>query len=201
MTEHPILFSAPMVRAILGGRKTQTRRIFALRRRVDAMEVEFIDGEAWAAIDGEPWRVPCPYGSPGKRLWVRETWAPIPRRPIPQAECWWGSDRDWPGAMDLPECPERAGKALVYAATWDDRYPMRGHWHPSIHMPRWASRLTLQVEAARVERLQDITEEDARTEGVSSVAEYADLWDRINGKRAPWSANPWVWVVTFGRVA
>jgi hypothetical protein len=110
--------------------------------------------------------------------------------------------------MDLPECPERHGSALVYAATWDDRYPMRGHWCPSIHMPRWASRLNLEVEAVRVERLQAITEEDARAEGATPRCPeetardaFMALWDRINGKRAPWSANPWVWVVTFGRVA
>ena len=125
----------------------------------------------------------CPYGAPGDRLWVRETW-----------------DTD--------------GKTIAYRATTPetttDPEPMR--WRPSIHMPRWASRLTLAVTSVRVERVQEITEADARAEGIepqrsdysgedSNSLQFRDLWDSINAARGyGWAVNPWVWVVEFERV-
>lgn len=171
MSEHPILFSGPMVRAILHGTKTQTRR--ALRpqpdRKLDAT-VHYdraTGGAMWASIHGDH-GTHCPYGKPGERLWVRETW-------------------------------RKAEGVLQYRAdpvTWG---PTR-KWTPAIHMPRVASRLTLEVTGVRVERLQDITERDAIDEGETGTSGYRLLWDDLNGKRGlGWSTNPWVWVVEFRR--
>jgi hypothetical protein len=182
VTDKPILFSAPMVRAILAGRKTQTRRIQNGRNRFAA----------------------------GDRLWVRETHAFI----------------------DLATGYEYAGKApnsptgyeAVYAEGVNDFIEsLISRWRPAIFTPRWASRITLEVTAVRVERLQDISESDARYEGVDeldgeidevalcamakrmgscatdSKVWFAVLWDSINAKRATWDSNPWVCVVTFKR--
>ena len=207
MRERPILFSAPMVRAILDGRKTQTRRI--VRDGLVVRETAFGVDDA-AAFGLRPWPrsavgpVECPYGAPGDRLWVRETHA--------QFAVGEGLDRS------VPQC-------VAYRATCDqnggfDYVNGRGEimrlkvtkWTPAIHMPRWASRITLNVAGIRVERLQDISEEDARAEGVeatrghghpagddslSACEVFRDLWDRINGERAAWASNPWVWVVEF----
>jgi hypothetical protein len=200
--ERPILFSGPMVRAILEGRETQTRRVV----RQDIMGMCVMDMLA----------IPCPYGQPGDRLWVRET-------------------TYWP--------PRETMNYIHYAAT---PRIARGRFHkdgllthfygifdtdgeqieallkegyrkcPSIHMPRWASRLTLEVTSVRVERVQNIGEDDARAEGVELAndhrgypgtgaaykrtyrAGFAKLWDSINAKRGySWESNPWVWVVEF----
>lgn len=189
MAERPILFSGPMVRAILDGRKTQTRRIVKPQPHGDCAAIEVglyhpvvIDrhgdeqpgAEIFGAysLDGE-WGVKCPYGMPADRVWVRETWIP--------------SDMG----------------GFHYRAT-DEVLPCI--WRPSIHMPRKASRLTLEITAVRVERLQDISEADARAEGLALAGAilpgraagcFSRLWDGINGKRAPWSSNPWVWVIDF----
>ena len=167
MTERPILFSAPMVRAILAGQKTQTRRIAIHKRSIEPMTEE------------------CPYGKPGDRLWVRET------------------------HMDLGGC-------LLYRADHGSEVERascapRQRWAPSIHMPRWASRITLEVTGVRVERLQGISDSDARAEGVdqdaalsmactrgAARAAYSALWEQIHGPGS-WDANPWVWVVEFRR--
>lgn len=193
MSERPILFSAPMVRAILAGTKTQTRR--AVRPVGNDGGFVLQDyGRGWwpyRSDDGEsPMKgdneIPhaCPYGLPGDRLWVRETW---------------GFNPDFPGLL---------GHVCFRAD--------RGHehdginWRPSIHMPRAASRITLEVTGVRVERLQSISEADAIAEGVQRTAggswlpgpcdhpewAYHQLWDQINGDGA-WAANPWVWAVSF----
>jgi hypothetical protein len=174
MKERPILFSGPMVRAILDGRKTQTRR--AIRP-----PMPWRDG--WGVGLGE---YNCPYGQPGDRLWVRETWAP----------------KQWE-------------KGACYRATGDLLDTGHCQWRPSIHMPRWASRITLEVIGVRVERLQDISEADAEAEGCEPLpmcggpevggyncyqSGFELLWGSINGKLAPWSSNPWVWVVEFQRI-
>ena len=214
MTERPILFSGPMVRAILDGHKTQTRRVISTQPDAEGWRT---DGHgAWypytetsgtwgIGVPGD--LISCPYGAPGDRLWVRETWSP------------------WSGVVDCGEAAKlRDARAqmpwacILYGAdrAWSKQQPADngGKWRPSIHMPRWASRLTLAVTAVRVERLQAITEEDALAEGVSPapfcksgrppglehVEAYEDLWTAINGKRAPWARNPWVWVVEFTRV-
>lgn len=213
MTERPIIFSGPMVRAILEGRKTQTRRVVRWNsRRADEVDDGEGEGNGFIVLQGGEWwpcyrydgnEIPlgCPYGVPGDRLWVRETWQNV-------------------GAMCENE--------IIYAA--DDQDAVN-RWRSPIHMPRWASRITLEVVGVRVERVQDITEEDARAEGVQTEADFygdkniktylgstpwhrynADacaaasaaesfmtLWESINGKGS-WDANPWVWVVEYRRI-
>ena len=212
MKERPILFSAPMVRAILDGSKTQTRRALRDQPPADAVQVStFHHPEpramfyAWGAsaagmteINEWPPR-PCPYGVPGHRLWVKETFT-----------C---TDFHYP---DAPV--DERDDTIFYRADplpcWEgEEHEIR--WRPSIFMPRWASRITLEVTDVRVERLYDISEADAVAEGLRSTSDdcawhveddrhravdprdsYASLWESINGAGA-WDANPWVWVVSF----
>lgn len=191
MSEKPILFSGPMVRAILEGRKTQTRRV--VKPQPPSGEWGEPQGPgpwwAWEYPEGRHLTVDvrCPYGAHGGLLWVREAHALV------DGPCW----------SSLPKTAGPDGRWCYYREGFDRTEP---RWRPSIHMPRWASRLTLRVEAVRVERLQSIKVADVLAEGVAldgsrgALDQWADLWDSINGKRAPWAANPWVWVVTFGRV-
>lgn len=181
MKERPILFSASMVRAILDGRKTQTRRI--VKDKAGAFTGDETPGW-WNMIK-------CPHGAPGDRLWVKETVR-------------------WTGG---PRAEYVADGAPCVIDTW----PWKLNPLPSMYMPRGASRLTLEVTAVRCERLQDITEDDIVAEGctVDVVAKmtgipwsslptlhvaWREAWDSINGKRAPWSNNPWVWAISFRRV-
>jgi hypothetical protein len=191
--ERPILFSAPMVRAIFDGRKTQTRRIVKLAgRTVDSRS----DGTLYVARatrspQETSFTVPCPYGAPGDRLWVRETFSMMNReRTLATTELY---DQQ---PTDLE---------VVFRADED-----HGHkaWHPSIFMPRWASRITLEVTGVRVERLHSITDDDARAEGclgypgavdATPREEFEELWKHINGLES-WRANPFVWVVSFKRL-
>jgi hypothetical protein len=214
----PILFSGPMVKAILDGRKTQTRRVIKpqLEERVsDSGE----QGLVWLSerslrAGRRDWVLEgmvsaCPYGIPGVRLWVRETWA-VRRLP---AGLWVEYQADGHNAR-LPEPHEHnirdeGGKVDL------TRY-VADRWRPSIHMPRWASRITLEITGVRVERVQDISECDAKAEGAEAASDdvlrdtprgntyragFARLWDSINGPRGyGWDVNPWVWVVEFRRV-
>ena len=194
MKERPILFSAPMVRALLAGTKTQTRRI------IKPQHLAFFNQDAAAMLSDWNER-PLPYGKTGDRLWVREAWGLHA----------YGDDTDWLKggctAMDLDD------HVIAYRADWG---PLQDgcHWRPSIHMPRAASRITLEITGVRVERLQDISAADARAEGcpdkpvdgaeqasIDLLAKlwYHDLWEQINGLDS-WAANPWVWVVEFKRV-
>lgn len=207
MTERPILFSAPMVRALLAGTKTQTRRVLKAEPPPGAQRVirPFQDERLqWAATDphdmeqgqlvlGEAPR--CPYGKPGDRLWVREAFS--------------GARAYETHGYALKDY----GNKLWY---WADGNPRSGDWtkpKPSIHMPRALSRITLEVTGVRVERLNDISEADAEAEGVREFARsgcspeaqswpaidlYELLWQSINGPGS-WDANPWVWVVEFKR--
>lgn len=180
MKERPILFSAPMVRAILEGRKTQTRRVVKPPKWSDADEIFFIGNDSIAVPDDDhaDYFIACPYGQPGDRLWVRETFADEA-----------GGTRRF------------LGEHIFYRA--DDWQPLVDRWTPSIHMPRWASRITLEVTAVSVERLQDISESDCCAEGCGSPItrdlkkpQFMALWESINGPDS-WDANPWVWVVEF----
>lgn len=175
MKERPILFSGEMVRAILDGRKTQTRR---LAKGV----VEVIDG---APVGGRG-KGTLPLGD---RLWVRETLAQD------DGGTWrYAADR---AVINLPEDDDANG----VACDWLER--KRGTVNVSIHMPRWASRLTLEITALRVERLQRITPDDVRAEGVAGWTQgtaFERLWDSINGDRAPWASNPWVWAISFRKL-
>jgi len=196
MKERPILFSAPMVSAILAGAKSQTRRVvkwpaWLLADDYDNAALELRSSPEIALMqDGRPMRrFRCPYGQPGDRLWVRETWA-VPHR------------YDGHGPSNIPTLDVR-----VHYAASEDRGGLR--WRPSIHMCRWASRITLEVTGVRVERLQEISDEDAKAEGVADLGErllgvtphrarFFNLWESINGPGS-WDANPWVWVIEFDR--
>lgn len=226
MTERPILFSAPMVRAVLAGTKTQTRRVVRWKGMDAGLNAGFSGLSAahyctdapqhgWALYsrDGAArWQTRtaathCPYGVPGDRLWVREAHALENR--YRNVWCRYRAD-DAHCAVPAPAFVEIA----------------RPGWRPSIHMFRWASRITLEVSDVRVERLQAISEADAIAEGVEPIPDtgpvagpnrfsiyieggwhnaptaagtYGMLWDLINGAGA-WDANPWVWVVEFKRL-
>ncbi len=197
MKEHPILFNGPMVRALLDGRKTQTRRVMKPQPTVDAVrkaDGTYFDGDCMDKVITKPLACPYPIGSP---LWVRETWQeyvdgnfgdPVER------VAYRASEETWPLAARLGE-------------DW--------RWASSIHMPRWASRITLEVTDVRVQRVQEISTEDAIAEGCTGDygGEYAvdgmsgpqvrfmDVWDSAYAKRGyGWGVNPWVWAVTFKRL-
>lgn len=182
--ERGMIFNGEMVRAILDGRKTQTRRVIKDCTVGRDQISKFIQiGKKF--IGCYPEDVPelirecCPYGVPGDRIWVRETFCSVP-------------DHEEPAGCS----------ALLYAADGNGPY---GKWTPSIHMPRWASRILLEITDVRVERLNDISEEDARSEGISGSSArdikeaYAALWRSIYGSDS-WQANPWVWVIVFKRI-
>lgn len=200
----PILFSGPMVRAILDGRKKVTRRPVksALVDRLDPPRGQADVEAGYPFVECEDGYVSavkiCPYGQPGDRLWVRETF-----------------NRTNPGGAEGVYYYRADGR--FPAAIGGDRFSGREAWKPSIHMPRSASRILLEVTAVRVERLQDISEEQAEAEGVHRDMRmwfatdeggpaftwpqnaFEHLWRKINGTES-WDANPWVWVVEFKRI-
>jgi len=195
MRERPILFGGEMVRAILGGRKTQTRRVINPQPEWQLTAPRVVDGK-WLfgsialGYTQDVWR--CPYGKPGDHLWVRETWAASMMVD------------DWKPSEIVPEDVSWWYKAGEPHHVWEG--DAQGKWRPSIFMPRWASRITLEVTAVRVERVQDTKPIDALKEGIEVgddygpeyVARFARLWDEINAKRGyAWDNNPWVWVVEF----
>lgn len=209
MTERPIIFSAPMVRALLAGTKTQTRRGASKPVRHPDLGNWYTPGAL--VLEHEPQHVierACPYGQPGDRLWVRETWAECARRqPLTDEDLpWQQHGRILVYAAD----PEWNGARLFVCADGVARWAKPERWRPSIFMPRWASRITMEVTGVRVERLQDISEADAIAEGCTNSLHlpggrfanenYQHLWWQINGDGS-WEANPWVWVVEFKRVA
>lgn len=234
--ERPVLFKGEMVRAILADRKTCTRRLQGLEllNEKDAPDATFDDWKdsidnwtvrdgdghsgvgwyAWVTDEGDSgsFLLECPYGVPGDRLWVRETWRPRQEHNcganLGQCDCDAevirirydadGAETEFPYPEDIPsdwEIPSAAARGNV----------------PSIFLPRWASRITLEVIDVRVERLQQISPADAQAEGIDLtgqfgidpndfVCEFAELWDSINGKKTPWPVNPWVWRVAFRRI-
>lgn len=231
MKERPIIFSAPMVRAILEGRKSQTRRI--VKAPIDFLGAGGSKGEDWndprywgwedlenpshfGVLSRYPekgdWSIRCPYGVPGDRLWVRETWSQDHRDFYPSFPIVYRADgypAEWEIENGTIESPE-VGR----------RFPFK--WRSSMFMPRWASRITLEVTDVRVERLQNISEADAEAEGIqpfercagqsvyrwhgvdsplaaNPVSAYATLWESINGKDS-WDANPWIWALSFKRI-
>lgn len=211
VSERPILFSGPMVRAILEDRKSQTRRVIKPQPPVGTRSVyRPFAGEPnnWqgARRDLMAWYGRCPYGQEGDRLWVRETWTGT----------WTGaglSTMHLHYAADGGEQTLNCDPAYVLpkaAAKVDG-------WVTPLFMPRWASRILLEVIEVRAQRLQEISENDAAGEGVGVWFEthphpgwdgdpdehrkgFAELWDAINGKSHPWAGNPWVWAVTFKRI-
>jgi hypothetical protein len=213
--ERPILFSGPMVRAILDGKKTQTRRVVkptAHQKRYvkktwdkEPSITEWNDMAGLAADinNGQYDFKGCPYGSPGDRLWVRETFADL----RPHKERARKIVEQWPfGKAEIVES-EYDDIDFIYKADWDAQgKEYVNSWTPSIHMPRVASRINLEIIAIGVERVQDISGKDADAEGIKSVVvdgditDFAFLWDEINGKKHPWKDNPWVWVVEFKKL-
>lgn len=208
MKQRPILFATDMVQAILADEKTQTRRVkglklinenpdhwqcFELEQDPDLVphdgdlnDVKTHKGlfahfehngmdETWPGFDFTA--IKCPYGQPGDLLYVKETYCPA-----------------------ASYGPHSTRPRLYKADLQDDRLEQFKHWGnkwtPSIHMPKAAARIWLQITEVRVERLQDITEQDATAEGALSRYEFAQLWQRINGRQS-WGANPWVWAIHF----
>lgn len=227
MKERPILFSGPMVRALLDGSKTQTRRIadrvsgFGKVRQFQASNTPGYDFTfrckrgLWQDFRKSELLARCPFGNVGDRLWVRETWAVVPHvtddGPKHRAKC--------------------DGTGATWRADWNEN-PSGFIWKPSIHMPRWASRITLEITSVRIERLNDISESDAMAEGIkhfskdgklrkywvgdpseeidipkvtwaqmprSPVLAFQSLWESINGDGS-WALNPWVWCIEFRKV-
>lgn len=234
MKERPILFKGEMVRALLNGSKSQTRRIVKPQ--------PFASGYCEGTVDFDGFRIPreggpapakfsaeavgggsymneeiyCPYGQPGDRLWVRETFQPL-----------FAQGREY--GINTPDWETGEGYTVTYPATdpvveWiDGEDNITARCKPSIHMPRAASRILLEIVSVRVERLNDISEADARAEGIKRIKDgferwhpcptdtlhegltrdpllsYRGLWESINGAGS-WAANPWVWVVEFKRI-
>jgi len=198
MKVRPIIFSGDMVNAILAGNKTQTRRVIKPQPwLIDPAEKEY---HKWECYDGKNYYlIECPYGQPGDRLWVRETWGLYNTEP-----------------KDGPE------KAMIfYKASDGENHELRYQlWRSPIFMPRWASRITLEIESVRVERLQEISTDDCIDEGIEDefcivanvpitkdlVADIArdrfrELWDSINAKSGyGWDTNCWVWVIGFKKL-
>ena len=223
MIERGILFNGAMVRALLDGSKTQTRRIMKPQPKQTPADYPGSAGHWWPSnahqsmvhVEQElqnqhgGWSGLaadcCPYGRVGDHLWVRETFGYVSPDEFerPHAEC------NIEYRADLaPGCTDRPGQWPVDECAAD---PARPRWRPSIHMPRWASRILLEIVSVRVERLQDISEGDAHAEGCLQPAcgpdytlykrwAYRNLWNEINGASS-WDANPFVWVVGFKRVA
>ncbi|EPZ1177252.1 hypothetical protein WH694_15340 [Klebsiella oxytoca] len=197
MIERGMIFNAEMVRAILDGRKTQTRRIVKLQPDEDGLAK--VTNGPWVDTSERNYR--CPFGDVGDRIWGRETWA---------------------------EAGASAPNLKLYRANYPEHVPSHYEnvppaneirWTPSIHMPRWASRILLEITDVRVERLNAISEHDAQAEGVaklrggfwqhyqpgwtqhqlSSRGSFVTLWKSIYGEES-WNSNPWVWVIEFKRI-
>ena len=207
MIERGMIFNAEMVRAILDGRKTQTRRPIKWKQTRFTEIGEREDGSKWPwSEDAEHafdfWH-PCPFGSVGDRIWVRETF----QGPL--------FDFDLMDSYCKDSTPFEKSEFCVYKADgvpapefYDADDELHCCWRPSIHMPRWASRILLEITGVRVERLKSISDRDALREGCSTadmksgdcVADvFARLWASIYGSDS-WNANPWVWVIEFKRV-
>lgn len=218
MKERPILFSAPMVRAVLDGRKTQTRRI---------MKPQPTTKPFWGCVGGKGFGffddltpIKCPYGQRGDRLWVRETCRAEELESGLDGVLYLADD----AFIEIENTQDAADKWIDLAHYGKRASPVSPvKTVPAIHMPRWASRLTLDVTAVRVERLQEISESDAMAEGIisgffggtcepgfsvdgldsyadSAVLMYRELWESINGAGS-WKVNPWVWALEFKRVS
>lgn len=227
MKEKPILFSLEMVRAILDGRKTQTRRVVKFPfctyghgltgQLLEHLEMKLVfpmpkggfvfwDGEVPREFSDSAYKdsddgFRCPYGDPLDRLWVRETWR---TEELDDS----GLDGVRYRADDIFRPIENTREA---AERWGDAHRKGNPWRPSIYMPRWASRITLEIVNVRVERVREISLADIRAEGINAHfpvrkkdplptarSAFARLWDDINAKRGfGWNVNPWVWVIEF----
>lgn len=218
MKERPILFSAPMVRAILDGRKTQTRRMVNPQPEMDSFKGFMKRTFDHGFYDTKDNYIKNPYGQPGDRLWVRETCRAF-ERPEDMID---GVKYLADDAFIQIEDSEAAANRWIdlnYYRFHAKGNPQkkRGQTVPPIHMPRWASRILLEITDVRVERLQEISTADIAAEGFDNGKSnpangkrhenmqrigFMELWDKLNAKRGfGWDANPWVWVVSFKRIA
>ncbi|HBV8869436.1 TPA: hypothetical protein MD823_002006 [Klebsiella pneumoniae] len=244
MKERGMIFNSEMVRAILDGRKTQTRRIMKVQPESNQLGLLLITDSTkhsdigkyhWAESNATGNHVrsklfSSPFGAVGERIWVRETWATLGN----EEGCYvdWednlckGDERS-AARIYRASCEQRPGDYGLWSIP-DDAYwkphtkehKFEGAWRPSIHMPRWASRILLEITDVRVERLNAISEEDARAEGIidggclncgepepcgcanpepDATDAFAYLWQSIYGQDN-WNANPWVWVIEFKRI-
>ncbi|HFT1541282.1 TPA: hypothetical protein ACH27N_000244 [Klebsiella quasipneumoniae subsp. similipneumoniae] len=220
MTERGMIFNAEMVRAILDGRKTQTRRIMAPQPADDIERGIFPNPEVigWKSSlrhkHGSTTAHFCPYGKPGDRIWVRETFqGPLFDYDLMDSYC-----KD-PTPFEKPEFCVYKADGVPAPEFYDADDELHCCWRPSIHMPRWASRILLEITDVRVERLNAINEHDAQAEGVAKLrggfwkhyqpgwtqhqlsarGSFVTLWKSIYGDES-WNSNPWVWVISFERI-
>ncbi|ECA4935712.1 hypothetical protein ELO64_20430 [Salmonella enterica subsp. enterica serovar Chester] len=210
MKERGMIFNAEMVNAILSGRKTQTRRPIKWKQTRFTEIAERDDGSLWPWAEdcergGDIWFA-CPYGEIGDRIWVRETWQVIHDHIDESSHVEYRTY-----APSIPKEKDRYWHTVYAEHFGDESREDRGFpWRPAIHMPRWASRILLEITDVRVERLRDLSEEDAKSEGIIPSAggvlpgweyriNFRDLWMDIYGTDN-WEANPWVWVIEFKRV-
>jgi len=199
MKTRPILFSTPMVQALLDGSKGMTRRI--LKSQPEGCQLISRDacspsGYSFIADMYDDEYIKCPYGKAGDLLWVRETWRPSVDGEVSCSEYKTGE------FVPIENTPE-AADAWIESRKAVEQYPILKPpvWRPSIFMRRWASRITLEITDICIERLKDISEEDCVSEGIKklqggAMVEFKTLWESINGKDSWWD-NPWVWVVKF----
>ncbi|HHR5717041.1 TPA: hypothetical protein ACS621_003970 [Klebsiella pneumoniae] len=199
ITERGMIFNAEMVRALLDGRKTQTRRPIKWKQTRFTEIGEREDGSKWPwSEDAEHacdfWH-PCPFGAVGDRIWVREAFRVHSRATDVATLVYKASERN-----SWTEQTRRVPVAVCNKPATPEK------WTPSLHMPRWASRILLEITDVRVERLRSMSQDDARAEGVIAASgpmeaglAFRELWDSIYGEES-WKANPWVWVIEFKRV-
>ena len=228
MKERGMIFNSEMVRAILDGRKTQTRRIMKVQPESNQLGLLLITDSTkhsdigkyhWAESNATGNHVrsklfSCPFGAVGDRIWVRETWGVVSHAFSDDGLMIdWVPDRPATAIHEMPFGNGYYSGYAIYAAdgdfTWgdDDGYEDgRSCWKPSIHMPRAASRILLEITNVRVERLRSMSQDDARAEGVIAASgpmeaglAFRELWDSIYGEES-WKANPWVWVIKFKRI-
>jgi hypothetical protein len=217
MKERPIIMTAESVRAILAGRKTMTRWPLKPQPPGDTLgvcESMAFEGFRVEVPDDMPgmggWklhsRIKCPYGEPPDRLWCKEAWRTEELAPDMYDGIRFAADDAFIPIEDTREAADR----------WVETHRETGEWRSPLFMPRWASRLTLELTGVRVERLQAIFWPDALAEGMhdprrakmridnedprSPVGQYRALWDKLNGHRFPWDTNPWVWALSFRRL-
>lgn len=230
MKERPVLFNGDMVRAILDGRKTQTRRVMKTQPSANfspmnmALELDYtarwftpgvVDKDGYLqpakkqmfGVADEDEGYACPLGAVGDRLWVRETWQAIHDS---LDEFGYVDERTYAPSI-LKEKDSYWHTVFAESYGEENREDRGFPWRPAIHMPRWASRILLEITSVRVKRLQDISEEDAKAEGVAPSAHaitppeaiyrvgFLNLWCSIYGEES-WQANPWCWVIEFRRM-
>jgi len=217
--ERPLAFTSEMVRAILDGQKTQTRRTLKWQP-LDIIKGKVIDGaQTWVTLDTRDPNhgsiIKCRHGEIGDHLWVKETWCPVHDSEF--------GEEDW---VDYRATPRYANPGVSHPAGWENAPddPEALKWRSSRFMPRWASRILLEITDVRVERLQEISQQDINAEGLWNYSEeyreeicvwrdckeaiertrikyFIELWDGINAKGGhPWASNSWVWVIEFKRI-